>query len=171
MQSKIATICGVLGVALSGLWGTAAQAQSGELGRNGLHRITDGPGQGTILSVSNGRVVPANNQGTGANGVIESHGGNCDGPHFHGSLRGQNDPNPFACGWGHVALLVMPPSGVTAMQHLAQTARPVVGSSAPRSPILVAQALQQSDAAHASLPPLVFGTPAFQGLDLTQKPR
>lgn len=145
-----------------------AQAQQPQ---NGPHRITDGPGRGAILNVTNGQVLPSNNQSTQASGEIENHGGNCDGPHFHGTLRGQNDPNPFACGWGHIALLVMP-SGVTAMQHLAQTAQPSrARGPILRSPVFIAQALQQSDVANASLPALTVGNPVFQSLDLTQKSR
>ncbi len=135
------------------------------------YRITDGPGQGTVLNATNGQILPGNNAGTSAAGEIENHGGNCDGPHYHGVLRGQNDPNPFSCGWGHVALLVLP-NGVTTMQHLAQTAQPTISRGPTlRSPVFIAQALQQSDATNASLPALTFANPVFQNLDLTQKPR
>lgn len=145
-----------------------AQAQQVQ---NGPYRITDGPGRGTVLNVTSGQVLPGNNLTTNAAGEIENHGGNCEGPHFHGTLRGQNDPNPFACGWGHVALLVMP-GGTTAMQHLAQTAQPSrARGPILRSPIFIAQALQQSDVANATLPALTVANPIFQNLDLTQKTR
>ncbi len=78
--------------------------------------IVDGPGAGTQLGSTidaiTGMVIVdamAGNQITNADGHIGGigvgEGMNCPGPlgHYHGTLRGQPDPDPDKCGWGHVA--------------------------------------------------------------------
>ncbi len=80
--------------------------------------IVDGPGAGTQLGsttdATTGMVIVdamAGNQITNADGHIGGigvgEGMNCPGPlgHYHGTLRGQPDPDPEKCGWGHVAAL------------------------------------------------------------------
>jgi len=80
--------------------------------------IIDGPGAGTQLGstidATTGMVIVdamAGNQITNADGHIGGigvgEGKNCPGPlgHYHGTLRGQPDPDPENCGWGHVAAL------------------------------------------------------------------
>ncbi len=79
--------------------------------------IVDGPGAGTQLSTT---VDPNTRKPTSApkaNGITKAEGHiggigvgegmNCPGPlgHYHGTLRGQPDPAPEACGWGHVSVL------------------------------------------------------------------
>ena len=79
--------------------------------------IVDGPGAGTQLSTTvdpaSGKptAAPGGNSTTKAEGHIGGigvgEGMNCPGPlgHYHGTLRGQPDPDPERCGWGHVDLL------------------------------------------------------------------
>jgi len=71
--------------------------------------IIDGPGAGTILTVSPVTPSPADPfvvgvvSGPGTIGAIEDHpGGSALGPHYHGTLNGLPDPNPTGSGWGHV---------------------------------------------------------------------
>ena len=75
--------------------------------------IVDGPGAGTQLSATTDetgvKVVPEDNALTMGEGHIGGigvgEGMNCPGPlgHYHGTLKGQPDPAPDNCGWGHVA--------------------------------------------------------------------
>ena len=77
--------------------------------------IVDGPGLGTVIKTSTdpttGMVTAdsKNNVVTNASGHIGGigvgEGMNCPGPlgHFHGTIRGQADPDPANCGWGHVS--------------------------------------------------------------------
>ena len=79
--------------------------------------IVDGPGAGTQLSTTvdpnSGKPTadPKANSLTKAEGHIGGigvgEGMNCPGPlgHYHGTLRGQPDPDSEKCGWGHVAVL------------------------------------------------------------------
>ena len=79
--------------------------------------IVDGPGAGTQLSTTvdptSGKptAAPGSNSLTKAEGHIGGigvgEGMNCPGPlgHYHGTLKGQPDPDPEKCGWGHVAVL------------------------------------------------------------------
>ncbi len=80
-----------------------------------IYIIVDGPGAGTQLITTvdpnTGKPTsdPISNSITKAEGHIGGigvgEGMNCPGPlgHYHGTLRGQSDPAPEACGWGHVA--------------------------------------------------------------------
>lgn len=77
-------------------------------GINGPHEIISGPGKGSSFDVAGGFV---HDPTTSTVGVIQDHGGNCHGPHFHGTLNGQPDPAPNACGWGNVAPLLAPDPG------------------------------------------------------------
>lgn len=80
-----------------------------------VYVIVDGPGAGTQLSstvdAATGMIIadamgnPAVNADGHIGGVGVGEGMNCPGPlgHYHGTLRGQPDPDPEKCGWGHVS--------------------------------------------------------------------
>ena len=82
-----------------------------------VYVIVDGPGAGTQLSTTvdtaSGKptATPNSNSLTKVDGHIGGigvgEGMNCPGPlgHYHGTLKGQPDPDPEKCGWGHVAVL------------------------------------------------------------------
>ena len=86
--------------------------------------IVDGPGAGTQLNTTTDSTTgmvnagPADNSFTMAEGHVGGigvgEGMNCPGPlgHYHGTLRGQSDPDPEKCGWGHVAELKDTSNGV-----------------------------------------------------------
>lgn len=75
--------------------------------------IADGPGNGTMITVSGTSVIGGPGM---TSGDIQSHGGACPtatimyngnsvntDSHFHGTLNGVADPFPMACGWGRAA--------------------------------------------------------------------
>lgn len=78
------------------------------------HYVIDGPGIGDMINVLSGT---PNVSGPGStSGTVQSHGGACPAidvnfmgtvvntdAHFHGTLNGSPDPDPFGCGWGRVA--------------------------------------------------------------------
>ncbi len=83
--------------------------------------IVDGAGAGTAIFATKDdptSISEINNSFTKANGHIggigEGEGMNCPGPlgHFHGTLKGSNDPQEDMCGWGHVALSSQLSTGV-----------------------------------------------------------
>lgn len=97
--------------------GTAALALAmacGALAQTGDFSIIDGPGIGTSLSASIGAV----NSPPTVGALQADHAPACPGTffHYHGVLNGLPDPDPFGCGWGHVAPLAMAtPSAPAAM--------------------------------------------------------
>lgn len=119
-------------------------AGGGAWAQTGSFSIIDGPGLGGTLSATAGAV---NSPPT--IGLLEAdHLPACPGTffHYHGTLNGLPDPDPFGCGWGHVAAmaLVTPSAisgpGIQPPRMRFSAARRMLSESSETASIVVPQA-------------------------------
>ncbi len=104
-------------VCCSGAVPTSSSSSGSTADATTIYIIVDGPGACTRFIATTDPITgivsasPTNNSITKADGHIvgigTGEGMNCPGPlgHYNGTLGGQADPNPEACGWGHVTEL------------------------------------------------------------------